>query len=110
MLTNTHRRELLTVKETAARLGLHPMTIRRKIERGEIPAVQLGGPGTSIRIVEAELDLFIYGSDVTRLEQEILAASERGDTEELERLRTAYRRVGVLERPVSLLKVEERDG
>jgi len=39
---------------------------------------------------------------VTRLEQGILAAIERDDTSELERLRSEYRRVAVLERPVAL--------
>jgi excisionase family DNA binding protein len=61
MLTSADRRVLLTVKETAARLGLHPMTVRRKIERGEIPAVRLGHKGASIRIDEAELEAWLYG-------------------------------------------------
>ena len=61
ILTNADRGRLLTVKETAALLDLHPMTVRRKIERGEIPALRLGNKGTSIRIDEAELQRWLYG-------------------------------------------------
>jgi excisionase family DNA binding protein len=59
MLTQAQAARLLTVKETATRLGLHPQTVRTKILRGEIPAVQLGGPGTSIRVDPAELELWL---------------------------------------------------
>jgi excisionase family DNA binding protein len=59
MLTTTHTSELLSVKEVAARLRLHPMTVRRKIESGELPAFQLGGPGTSVRISAGELDAWL---------------------------------------------------
>jgi excisionase family DNA binding protein len=45
----------LTVKETARRLGLHPLTVRRKIKAGELPALQLGGRGCAVRIFEDEL-------------------------------------------------------
>lgn len=44
------RRSLLSVKETASRLGLHEKTVRRKIASGELPAVQLGGPGSALRV------------------------------------------------------------
>ena len=56
MLAHADRRELLTVKETASLLRLHPMTVRRLIEQGAIPAVQLAGKGTAIRIDAAELE------------------------------------------------------
>ena len=37
---------MLTVREAAQRLRLHPDTIRRMIARGALPgAVKLGGPG-----------------------------------------------------------------
>jgi excisionase family DNA binding protein len=62
-LTNADRGRLLTVKETAALLDLHPMTFRRKIERGEIPALRLGAKGTSIRVDEAELESWLYADD-----------------------------------------------
>jgi excisionase family DNA binding protein len=51
---------MLTVKEAAAQLRVHPMTVRKMITDGRIPAVQLGGPGTSIRIDPAELDAWLY--------------------------------------------------
>ena len=37
--------ELLHVKEAAAELGLHPVTIRRHIASGELRAVRLGRHG-----------------------------------------------------------------
>lgn len=49
MLTEAHEGSLLTVKEAAAKLGLHPMTVRKMIRQQRLPAVQLGGPGTSVR-------------------------------------------------------------
>jgi excisionase family DNA binding protein len=58
MLTSTH---LLTVKETAIRLPLHEMTVRKLIREGRIPAVQLGGKGHSLRVPEAELNEWLYG-------------------------------------------------
>ena len=36
--------KLLTVKEAAAVLSIAPMTLYRKIERGEIPAVRIARP------------------------------------------------------------------
>lgn len=59
MLTTANRHSLLTVKEAAARLRLHPMTVRRMIRDGRIPAVQLGGPGSSIRVAADELERFL---------------------------------------------------
>jgi excisionase family DNA binding protein len=55
MTTVAHTRVLLTVKEVAARLRLHPMTVRRLIRAGVLPAVQLGGKGHAVRVPEAEL-------------------------------------------------------
>jgi excisionase family DNA binding protein len=63
MLTQAHKGELLTVAETPARLGLHPMTVRKKIERGEIPALRLGGKGSAIRVDERELEQWLYADD-----------------------------------------------
>jgi len=61
-LTDTQRR-LLTVKETAARLGLHPMTVRSKIRRGDLPAVQLGGKGSAVRVAEHELTAWLFDDE-----------------------------------------------
>jgi excisionase family DNA binding protein len=62
MLTEAHR-ELLTVKETAQLLGLHPMTVRKMIAQGRLPALQLGGPGTSVRVPADELEQWLYGPE-----------------------------------------------
>jgi excisionase family DNA binding protein len=61
MLAETHESSLLTVKEAAAKLGLHPMTVRKMIRQQRLPAVQLGGPGTSVRIPSDELAEWLYG-------------------------------------------------
>ncbi len=55
----------LTVKETASRLGLHEITVRRKIAQGDLPALQLGGPGTAIRVPEDELEQWLYAENTT---------------------------------------------
>jgi excisionase family DNA binding protein len=60
MPTLAERNRLLTVKEVAVRLALHPETVYRKIEAGAILAVRLGGPGSAIRIDEAELDKWLH--------------------------------------------------
>src|SRR6266550_5449246 len=56
MIEDTREHELLSVKETAAKLRLHPQTVRRLISEGAIPAVQLAGRGTSIRVDAVELE------------------------------------------------------
>jgi len=61
MFTVANRSELLTVKEAAVRLRLHPLTVRRMIADGRLPAVQLGGRGTSIRVDSDELAAFLFG-------------------------------------------------
>jgi hypothetical protein len=35
--------------------------VRRTIVRGELPAIQLGGPGTAVRIDTSELERWLYG-------------------------------------------------
>jgi excisionase family DNA binding protein len=60
MLTQAERGELLTVKEVAARLRVHPMTVRRMIADGRIPAVRFGGPRSAIRVDECELAQWLY--------------------------------------------------
>jgi excisionase family DNA binding protein len=44
------------------RLGIHEQSVRRKIAAGEIPYLQLGGPGCSLRILEDELERWLYRS------------------------------------------------
>lgn len=45
--------EMLTVEQAAARLGVHPSTIRKMIKAGTLPHSRLG---TAIRIKAADLD------------------------------------------------------
>jgi excisionase family DNA binding protein len=46
---------LLSVRETADLLSVTEKTVRRLIAAGRLPALQLGPPGSSIRIPENEL-------------------------------------------------------
>lgn len=54
-------RRLLTVAETANRLGVSVHTVRRHIGSGRLPAVQLGSRGSAVRVDEGDLDAFVYG-------------------------------------------------
>ena len=59
------RAELLTVEETARRLGVSTITIRRHIRDGSIPAVRLGySPASPLRIPADTLVAWLY-EDVT---------------------------------------------
>lgn len=50
-------RELLTVREVAEILQIHPNTVRLKIQTGKIKAVKLGP--RSIRVWRKDLDNYI---------------------------------------------------
>ena len=54
--TPERQREYLTVAEVAAELACSEPTVRRRIRDGEIPAVQLGGARSGIRIPRAGLE------------------------------------------------------
>lgn len=61
----TDRRQILppyTVDEAAEWLGLHPHTIRRRIDAGEIAVFRVG---RSIRITAAEMDRLTAGGGPT---------------------------------------------
>lgn len=59
-------RPLLNIAETAQRLRVSTKTVRRMIDRGELPALRVG---SQIRIAEQELESWLYADDedVTRL-------------------------------------------
>jgi excisionase family DNA binding protein len=61
MTTSMHQRAYLSISEVAAELGVSRLTVRRKIETGELPATQLGGPGSSIRIPAEALRAWLWG-------------------------------------------------
>jgi excisionase family DNA binding protein len=60
MLATANTRLLLTVKEAATYLRLHPQSVRRMIRDGRLPASRLGPPGTSVRVDERDLHDFVY--------------------------------------------------
>jgi excisionase family DNA binding protein len=61
-MAHVEHRRLLSVRETAERLGLSQESVRRRIRRGELPALRLGeGPKVPLRIDEAELEHYVYG-------------------------------------------------
>jgi excisionase family DNA binding protein len=70
MATDATLRQYLTIAETADLLGIHPSTVYRRLEDGELPGVQLGPPGSAIRIPRAGLDAWLWsergGPDATR--------------------------------------------
>ena len=55
------QRRLLTVDQVAERLGVTRRTVERKIAAGVIPALQLGGRRSAIRVDERELEQWLYG-------------------------------------------------
>lgn len=54
------QRRLLSITEVAERLGVSRRTVERKIRAGELPALQLGGPRTPIRVDQRELEDWLY--------------------------------------------------
>ena len=60
LTTPDHPREYLTVAEVAAELACSEPTVRRRIRDGEIPAVRLGGAGSSVRIPRAGLEAWLW--------------------------------------------------
>jgi len=61
MSTSVPPAPLLTIPQVADRLGISIRTVRRRIERGDIPAVRLGSGQAPIRIDSHELSEWIYG-------------------------------------------------
>jgi excisionase family DNA binding protein len=57
---------LLTVDEAAHGLRLTPVSVRRRIKRGELRAVKLGkAPNAPLRIPESELARYVERSRTT---------------------------------------------
>ena len=69
MSTDTHT-SLLTVHEAAEVLHCSALTVRRRLRDGDLPALQLGGPGKAIRIDGRELRRHAYGSPPETRDQE----------------------------------------
>jgi excisionase family DNA binding protein len=66
----------LQVKEVARMLDLHPVTVRRKIRRGELPAYRLGPKGAAVRVDRTELEQWLALSHVTPAERRAPAAGQ----------------------------------
>jgi excisionase family DNA binding protein len=60
LTTPDHGGEYLTVAEVAAELACSVPTVRRRIRSGELPAVQLGRPGSAVRVPRAGLDQWLW--------------------------------------------------
>jgi excisionase family DNA binding protein len=64
MTTDAHTEpqllRLLTVEQVARIVSTSTSTVRRWIREGQLPAVQLGGPGHSIRVAEEELRDWLF--------------------------------------------------
>jgi excisionase family DNA binding protein len=54
--------EFLTVAQAAYLLAVDHRTVRRKIREGELPAIQLGGRGSHIRIPRRALDAWLWSA------------------------------------------------
>jgi excisionase family DNA binding protein len=52
----------MTVAEAAMECRCSGWTIRRRIAAGELAAVQLGGPGSPIRIPRAALEAWLWAA------------------------------------------------
>ncbi len=53
----SNQNEFLSIKEFAAKIGAHPNTIRRSIQKGRISACDIGSGGKKIyRIARSEID------------------------------------------------------
>jgi excisionase family DNA binding protein len=59
-MSTTVEAEYLSVRDVARLLNVSTATVRRHIEAGELPATQLGGPGSAIRIPRAGLDAWLW--------------------------------------------------
>jgi excisionase family DNA binding protein len=60
LATCEHGGPYLTVAEVAAKLACSEPTVRRRIRDGELPAVQLGRPGSAVRVPRAALEAWLY--------------------------------------------------
>jgi excisionase family DNA binding protein len=50
------------VSQVSERLALSRSSVYRLLSSGVIPAVQLGGPGSSLRVPEHELEAWVYAN------------------------------------------------
>jgi excisionase family DNA binding protein len=65
----TQAPKLLRISEAAERLNVSRASVYRWIEDGRLPAVQLGGRGSPLRVPAAELEEWLALSHVTPAER-----------------------------------------
>jgi excisionase family DNA binding protein len=58
--TTDHGGAYLTVADVAGELACSEPTVRRRIRDGELPVVQLGPPGSAVRISRAARAAWLY--------------------------------------------------
>lgn len=64
MTTHEHPGAYPTVAEVATELPCSEPTVRRRIRDGGLPAVQLGGPGSAVRVPRAGLEAWLYADHI----------------------------------------------
>ena len=60
---------VLTVKEVAERLRIHPVTVRLWLKDGRLRGVRIGGTKTGWRIPASEVDRILSGRPATDVEE-----------------------------------------
>ena len=60
----------MTVREVADYLHVSIATVKRRIGSGELPAVQLGGPGSTVRVRRDELEAWLTHERPSHLDRE----------------------------------------
>lgn len=94
--------KLLTVDEVAQRLRLHPITVRRHIKSGRLPATRIG---RSVRVKEEDIEATVESpknvQDMTRDEfREYMLRPP--SAEEIERRRRWAEEIPSLQRPIDI--------
>jgi len=60
-MTPEEFQNLLRISDVAERLNVHTATVRRMIQRGELPAVKIG---KNVRVQPADLDAYIQAAHI----------------------------------------------
>jgi excisionase family DNA binding protein len=68
--------ELLRIPEAAERLNVSRASVYRWVAEGRLPAVQLGGRGSPLRVPTGELEEWLAASHVTSAERRAPGAGQ----------------------------------
>ena len=69
----------LTVRDVAETLKVHEETVRRWIRRGDLVALDLGGPRAGYRVRPSDLEKFIEANYNRQQKSDGVAASDAAD-------------------------------